>query len=118
MEFYKSPIQFFDAHTADNRADEFDNHAKRVAEAVDDAVLKEVRNVGIKVDKYELAKALAYDRSQYEQGFADATTIVMCEECKHRDDCEQEVLLASMFGEIEKSAHIIFCSYGERKDHE
>lgn len=34
-------------------------------------ILKAVQNVGVFVDKDELLKALAYDRGQYEKGFAD-----------------------------------------------
>lgn len=34
-------------------------------------ILKAVQNIGVVVDKDELLKALAYDRGQYEKGFAD-----------------------------------------------
>jgi hypothetical protein len=40
-------------------------------ERLDDQALLAVRNVGIDVDKYELAKALQYDRNQYEKGKVD-----------------------------------------------
>ena len=118
MKFYKCPIEMFDKPAENDITEAINNHAKRTAEAIDNLVLTAVHNVGIKVDKDELAKALAYDRGQYEKGFADATNIVLCTECKYRDDCEQEVLLAEMFGEIEESAPIRFCSYGEREEEE
>lgn len=35
-------------------------------------ILRAVQNVGVYVDKEELLKALAYDRNQYEKGYADA----------------------------------------------
>ena len=38
---------------------------------IDNAVMKAVREVGIAVDKYELLKALEYDREQYQAGFSD-----------------------------------------------
>ena len=45
-----------------------------------------------------------------------STDIVRCKECKYREDCEQEVLLSEWCGEIEDSAHITYCSYGEREE--
>lgn len=38
---------------------------------MDNGVLKAVQDVGIHVDKAELLKALAYDRKQYQKGYAD-----------------------------------------------
>lgn len=37
----------------------------------ENGVLKAVQNVGFHVDKEELAKALVYDRGQYEKGYED-----------------------------------------------
>ena len=34
-------------------------------------VLKAVQNVGVNVNKAELIRALAYDRDQYDKGYAD-----------------------------------------------
>lgn len=39
---------------------------------LENEVYKAIQNVCISVDKDELIKALAYDRQQYEQGYADA----------------------------------------------
>ena len=38
----------------------------------EDGVYRAVQNVGIRVDKAELEKALLYDRNQYVKGFEDA----------------------------------------------
>lgn len=37
----------------------------------DDMVMRAVQEVHISVNRFELLKALRYDRSQYEQGYAD-----------------------------------------------
>lgn len=37
----------------------------------EEQTLQAIQKVGIKVDKDELVKALAYDRGQYEKGYAD-----------------------------------------------
>lgn len=42
--------------------------------SLEDKVYKAVEQIGIKVDKDELIKALKYDRKQYEKGYADAKT--------------------------------------------
>ena len=38
----------------------------------ENGIIRAVRNVGFDVNKAELEKALAYDRGQYEKGYADA----------------------------------------------
>lgn len=38
---------------------------------IENGIIKTVQDVGINVDKAELLKALAYDREQYQKGFAD-----------------------------------------------
>lgn len=43
----------------------------QVRSTVEDAVMSEVRSIGIDVNKDELVKALAYDRAQYDKGFKD-----------------------------------------------
>jgi hypothetical protein len=42
----------------------------------ENGVLKAVHNVGFHVDKEELAKALAYDRGQYDKGYEDGSADV------------------------------------------
>ena len=38
---------------------------------VGDSILKEVKRIGVDVDKIELISALKYDRDQYDKGFSD-----------------------------------------------
>ena len=45
--------------------------AKNVARDTDEMIYRKVLNVGVDVSKEELAKALRYDREQYEKGYAD-----------------------------------------------
>ena len=48
-----------------------DRMIKDIVEKEDGYLLEEVRKVGFNIDKDELAKALQYDRKQYEKGFSD-----------------------------------------------
>lgn len=51
-----------------------DNMATEIAEAFDKEVLTAFKRCHIDIDKDELIKALAYDRGQYEKGYADGYT--------------------------------------------
>lgn len=53
---YKSPIEIMQ---------------KEMRVQMENGIMKAVQDVGINVDKDELLKALAYDREQYQKGFAD-----------------------------------------------
>ncbi len=53
---YKSPIEI--VHTG-------------MQVQMENGIMKAVQDVGINVDKDELLKALAYDREQYQKGYAD-----------------------------------------------
>ena len=45
-------------------------------------VIKAVQKVGVNDNKAELLKALAYDRDQYEKGYADRDKqIIRCKDC-------------------------------------
>lgn len=57
---YKSPIEVM--------IERINGQIKYEAE---NAVYKEVRRIGVNVDKGELIKALRYDREQYEKGYLD-----------------------------------------------
>ena len=46
--------------------------AGEVTTSMEDGCLKVVQSYGFNVDRDELAKALAYDRDQYDKGYADA----------------------------------------------
>ena len=66
---YKSPIEIIN---------------EKVTERFDDGVMKAIYQAEFQVDKYELYKALQYDRGQYDKGYADRDhEIVRCRDCKH-----------------------------------
>lgn len=82
--------------------------------AFDDAVLSAVMKVGIDVNKEELIKALAYDRQQYEKGYADAKAeIVRCRDCRHYTDPNIEY--CELYGAMILWDKDDFCSRGERR---
>ena len=45
--------------------------AQKMSNQVENDIMQVIFSFGIKVDKAELIKALAYDRGQYEKGFAE-----------------------------------------------
>ena len=49
----------------------YDALGEQIKKDTDGFVMKAVLDVGIKVDKDELIKALRYDRGQYDKGFSD-----------------------------------------------
>lgn len=64
-----------------------------VESRIEDAVFDAVQSVGIHVDRDELLMALAYDRGQYEKGYADGlkdadAKIVRCKDCRWWDAIE------------------------------
>ena len=62
---------------------------------VEDTIYQSVMKVGVTVDKDELLKAMAYDRQQYQKGYADRDReIVRCKDCVHRGKVEKCVLAA------------------------
>ena len=48
-----------------------DQIVEKIQKQQDEQVINAVVKCGINVDKEELIKALAYDRSQYDKGFSD-----------------------------------------------
>lgn len=82
----------------------------RIEEREGEILMKAVHNVGFDVDKHELMKALAYDREQYEKGYADAmknavpldklcewlgkVAIMRCEECGQKR-CDGKICSSS-----------------------
>lgn len=91
--------------------------------AFDGAILSAVMKVGIDVNKEELIKALAYDRQQYEKGYADAKAeIVRCRDCKRWNPAlDMEV---AEYGVCQRWSQLLgtkgddFCSRGERRTYE
>lgn len=72
--------------------------ADNVRKQLEDYVMNVIADVGIKVDKDELIKALKYDRNQYEKGFQDGVNskkfgywhitkdgFIICSECKEEN---------------------------------
>ena len=62
---YASPIEL---HIGEPR---YETTVNELFNAVDKFVLKAVQEVGIKVDKEELEKALRYDRYQFHAGYTN-----------------------------------------------
>ena len=60
---YNSPIEMSYSFS--------DSFAQRFSEDMDKLVLTACFDVGVKLDKAELIKALEYDRDQYEKGYRD-----------------------------------------------
>ena len=92
----------------------------QVMKQQDEAIYKAIVLSGVDVDKDELIRALAYDRQQYEKGYADAmASFVRCEECR-KCRAWKDVITGVMqyactaqgcYREVDADA---FCSYGER----
>lgn len=66
-----------------------ENIVSDITRKTEGTLVEYVHTVGFDVDKEELAKALAYDRHQYEKGYADGRAdrdaeIVRCKDCIHR----------------------------------
>lgn len=85
---------------------------------LEDAVFKAVQSVGIHVDRKELIRALAYDRGQYEKGYADGLKdaehkIVRCKDCKWFGDFGCAIKIVD---DSDRPTENDFCSFAERKD--
>ena len=88
-------------------------------DAIGDAVVQAIINIGIRVNRDELLKTLKYDRAQYkagyDAGFSDGLIkslhTVRCRDCinynKQRQFCEFSYMKMQEDG---------FCSYGKRKE--
>lgn len=100
---YKSPIETIWSDIEHDYGERFDQ-----------MVLTAVQSVGIRVNKEELVKALAYDREQYRRGWEDRDSeIVRCWDCKY---WEPATLSSGNCGRaLEITAYKDdYCSYGER----
>ena len=119
---WKSPLQL-------KINDVCEEAGRAAAKAFDDMVFDAVAEVGIKVDRDELIKALEYDRGQYEKGYGDGyraakDEIVQCKDCMHSRPIDREDSYEAFFGEdcvwcTENDVGMHnhgFCSKGERKD--
>lgn len=91
-------------------------HHKLMAD-MDNHIVQAVGTIGISIDKDELIKALAYDRNQYEQGYADAkldalNRIVRCEHCKWSIEIDDQLTCGVFASNVEYGFH---CAYGKGK---
>ena len=116
---WKSPLQL-------KINDVCEEAGRAAAKMFDDMVFEAVAEVGIKVDRDELIKALAYDRGQYEKGYGDGyraakDEIVRCKDCmwsRKVDDREPKYRCVNItrYGSSQLLDSNDYCSYGERKD--
>ena len=103
-----------------------DDIIKDLVQKQDCCIVEYVHRVGFDVDKAELAKALAYDRDQYEKGYADGwfardSEIVRCKDCKHYKklkDVDGLKFCTYVIGAEFVREFDDYCSRGERKDGE
>lgn len=69
---YESPIEVV-----------FSDLVSDAVKKADEYIVANVQQVGVKVDKDELIKALRFDRGQYEKGWNDRDNeIVRCKDCR------------------------------------
>lgn len=97
-----------------------ENIVRDITRKTDGVLVEYVHNVGFDVDKEELAKALAYDRNQYEKGYADGRAdrdaeIVRCKDCIHKEREQPGMVFCPMMvGSWVDEDH--FCGWGERRE--
>ena len=87
---------------------------------IENEVFKAVQNIGINVCKYELLKALSYDRDQYQKGYNDRDLeIVRCRDCRYCVQIDWDVN-SPWYGSCQYfNTHSVdadgFCYKGEKK---
>lgn len=104
---YKSPIEL-----------KIEDIVSDVVKQVDEHTLRCFQQIGVNVDKYELIKALEYDRGQYEKGWNDREAeIVRCKDCKwyERKYPWNDHIYECSYLEAPMDDND-YCSWGERKD--
>lgn len=111
---YKSPIETI-----------WSDIEHECAEHFEQMVLIAVQSVGIRLNKEELVKALAYDRDQYRKGWEDRDSeIVRCKDCRYYGDpfgpdagadSERWCFLLGLVEAFDKDD---YCSHGERRSDE
>lgn len=97
-----------------------ENIARDITRKTEETLVEYVHKVGFDVDKEELVKALAYDRQQYEKGYADGRAdrdaeIIRCKDCKHHEDEEPGMVYCPIIvgGWVRND---FFCADGERRE--
>lgn len=111
---YKSPIETI-----------WSDIEHECAEHFEQMVLIAVQSVGIRLNKEELVKALAYDRDQYRKGWEDRDSeIVRCKDCIYWQDQKEGVVevpickydcRGNRMGVVIVMGADDYCSHGERK---
>ena len=105
---YESPIKLITSQIT-----------SELVQGVDGEIFKAVQKVGVMVDRDELLRALAYDREQYQKGYADRDAeIVRCKDCKNGgiDSTSYPQYWCSAHSEYHEADY--FCADGERREHE
>ena len=99
-----------------------------VLQEQENTIVKAVQKVCVNVDKDELKKALAYDRNQYQVGFAAGKLkgyeiatkeIVRCGECKYRyKEGDNVVTNHCLLNHNHVQSDDWYCADGERKEND
>lgn len=95
-----------------------------ITKQIDNDIYRVTQKYDIKVDKNELIQALAYDRDQYNKGYADGKRdamdeLVRCKDCKYWEQGKDYEPYCNHWGNMMTDTKgDYFCSYGERKDNE
>ena len=104
-----------------------DDIIKDIVQKQDELIVKAVHRVGFNIDKYELMKALNYDREQYEKGYADGrrardSEIVRCKDCIHGIPESYDTVTMKSSDELYCNRHHMchsedyYCADGNRKE--
>ena len=110
---YESPIEMV-----------FSDLVSDAVKKADEYIVANVQQVGVKVDKDELVKALEFDREQYEKGWNDRDNeIVRCKDCvycKRFNDVwyapKSDELLCTLRVATYHTTENDYCSWGERRE--
>ena len=80
--------------------------ADQMSTQMEDDCVSVVQHYGFDVDKEELAKALAYDRDQYDKGFKDARTVPVVVHNVNNDI--DTIGNTELHGYLDKSRNLLF----------
>ena len=102
---YESPIEMV-----------FSDLVSDAVKKADEYIVACFQQVGVKVDKDELVKALEFDRGQYEKGWNDRDSqIVRCKDCRWFENDGYHTNCQIMRFCVEAD---VYCSRGERREDE
>ena len=100
---------------------------RKIVDDQNNYIVETCVKMGVNVDKDELLKALAYDRGQYEKGYADGRRardeeIVRCKDCRNSIPYNERWVLPKCDTMVwckafeDSKLPDWFCGYGERRD--